>query len=159
MALAQKRVPYAFQRPATRARALYPRHAAALRPAVVRPRAKIALPSLSVSLKAGAATVVLAIAYIGGYAKMTGVNYRKVRIQQAASALLTQQQLLHSEIILRTDKRAIAAWAESHGMELAGSQCVVLHDSAGLPGPINAACAASLTANAAQAHGSKRAGG
>ncbi len=134
MALAQKRVPYAFQRPATRTKALYPRALPAPRPVIVRPvagrmAARQALPSLRVSLAIGGAAIALAVAYVGGYARMTGVNYRKVRIQQAAGALLTQQQLLHSEIILRTDERTVAAWAEAHGMQLAGAESVVVHRS------------------------------
>ncbi|MGC8666693.1 MAG: hypothetical protein ACP5VE_01070 [Chthonomonadales bacterium] len=119
MALAQRRIPYAYQRPAAWQ---------APRPApVVVPRPRVVLPALWHCLAAAFAAAGIAATYVHGDARMVEANHQRIAIQRLTGQLLTRRQRLHAEVIQRTSNTAVAQWAQSHGMEPAGDDAVLVY--------------------------------
>jgi cell division protein FtsL len=68
----------------------------------------------------------LLVLYIAGHARMTAVNYQRVQILSQARGLKTQNDLLQSEILRKSDQTAVNAWAKAHGMTLDSRAAFVL---------------------------------
>ena len=109
MAIAQRQVPRIYQRPAAR-----PAGSVHARPAGrARRRASIRLRSEPLAAYAGLALAL--ILYVAGYARLTAVNYQRVKINRQIGKLEAREQLLRSEVLRLKQRDVVAAWASANG--------------------------------------------
>ena len=121
MAVLQKQIPRSFERPAARPIKLPATHRR------YRTYNRAFERARRYSLAAGATAALLLVLYIGGYARMTAVNYQRVQILSQNRGILAQNDLLEAEILRRTDKAAVAHWAKTHNMVMDSNAALVLH--------------------------------
>ncbi len=127
MAILQREFPRTFERPAARP-VLLPE--ARVRRRVASRGVEAAHSHSMLAFAVAAASLVM---YISGYARMTGVNYQHVKIRHSISTLESQHQLLATELIRRSHKEAVEAWASSNHMAPPSIPAVVLHPATGGP--------------------------
>ena len=75
---------------------------------------------------AGLTVAASLVMYVSGYARMTGVNYQRVKIKREISLLQTQHELLATQLIQRGSKEAVETWALGNKMAPPSVPAVVL---------------------------------
>ena len=78
------------------------------------------------SMLAGLTVAASLVMYVSGYARMTGVNYQRVKIKREISLLQTQHELLATQLIQRGSKEAVETWALGNKMAPPSVPAVVL---------------------------------
>ena len=120
MAIVQRGIPRNFERPAARSVVLPDLRERKQ----VSPRATE--QTTTGSMVAGLVVAVCLVMYISGYARMTGVNYQRVKIKRDISLLETQHELLATDLIRKGSKETVEAWAASNQMTPPSLPAVVL---------------------------------
>lgn len=124
MAIAQRQFSHAAARPALRP------SARPARPPRLRPQPRAARRTAPLALAVPALIAVaftgVLVAYVAGFAQMTGVNFQRVQLHRELQSLRAQHQQLHTELILRRDNKKIKAWAEANRMTPAPPEALYL---------------------------------